>query len=57
MVITGSTFTVCLGSRDSVFLCFHFYVLIGILLKGIIGSCLLSKDELLTPDIDGVMVL
>ena len=25
------------------------------LLKGVVESCLLSKDELLTPDIDGVM--
>ena len=39
------------------FLYFHFYVLIGVLLKGIVASCLLSKDELVTPDIDGAMTL
>ena len=32
-------------------------VLIGVLLKGVIESCLLSKDELLTSDIDEVMAV
>ena len=36
---------------------FVFYVLIGVLLKGMVESSLLSKDGLLTPDIDGVMSL
>ena len=43
--------------QEIVFLYFHFYVLIGVLLKDIVESCLLSKNELLTPDIDGVMAL
>ena len=46
--------TVCLGSR-TIFLYSHFYVLIGMSLKAVVRSCLLSKDELLTPHIDGVM--
>ena len=34
-----------------------FYVFIDVLLKGMVESCLLSKDEPLTPDIDGVIAL
>ena len=45
-----------LGSRIFVFL-FSKYVLIGVLLKCMIESCLLSNDELLTLDIDGVMTV
>ena len=33
------------------------YVFIGVLLKGMAKNCLLSKDELLTPEIDGGMAL
>ena len=36
---------------------YFFHALLGILLKGMVGSCLLSKDALLVPDIDGVMAL
>ena len=39
------------------FLYFHFYVLIGVLLKGMVESCLLFNDELLTPNIDEVMAV
>ena len=46
---------VCLPS--TFFSSFHCFALFGILLKGMVGSCLLSTDELLTPDIDGVMAL
>ena len=48
--------TVCLPWTN-IFLCFHFYVLFGVLLEGMVDSSLLSKDELLTPNIDGVMTL
>ena len=51
----ATIFTVGLGSIF--FLYFDFYVLIGMLLEGIVGSCLLSKDELLTPNIYEVMVV
>ena len=36
---------------------FMFYALFGMLLKGMVENSLLSKDELLTPDIDGVMAV
>ena len=36
---------------------FHFYVLTVVLLKGMGETFLLSKDEPLTPNIDGVMAL
>ena len=39
------------------FFCFHFYARFGTLLKGMGKSFLLSKDEPLTPNIDGVMTL
>ena len=39
------------------FLYFHFYVLPVVLLKGMGEGFLLSKDEPLTPNIDGVMAL
>ena len=41
----------------TVFVFSFFYVLIGVLLKGMAESCLLSKDEVLTPNIDEVMVV
>ena len=44
------------GVKNFVFL-FSKHVLIGVLLKGMIDSCLLSNDELLTSDIDGVMTV
>ena len=47
--------SVCPGRLT--FLYFHFYVLIGVLLKGMVESSLLSKDELLIPDIDEVIAL
>ena len=40
--------TVCLGSKIF-FLYFHVYVSIGVSLKGMVESSLLSKDEPLTP--------
>ena len=39
------------------FLPFHFYVSIGMLLKGTVESSLLSKDELLTQNIDKNMAV
>ena len=51
------TLTVCLGSRNIFFSIFIFYALFGVLLKGTGERFLLSKDEPLTPDIDGVMAL
>ena len=39
------------------FCIFNFYVLFGLVLEGVVESCLLSKDELLTPNIDEVMVV
>ena len=47
----------CLFALNIFVLVFMLYALFGMLLKGMVGSCLLSKDELLTPDIDGVMTL
>ena len=47
--------SVCLGLITLLY--FHFYVLIGVLLKGVVKSCLLSKDELLTPNIDEDMTV
>ena len=40
-----------------IFFVFSFFVLFGVLLTGMVNSSLLLKDELLTPDIDGVMAL
>ena len=48
--------TVCLPWTN-IFLYFHFYVLIVVLLKDMGETFLLSKDEPLTPNIDGVMAL
>ena len=39
------------------FCIFIVYVLIGVLLKDMVESCLLSKDELLTPNIGKVMAV
>ena len=36
---------------------FTFYALFGMLSKGMVKSFLLSEDESLTPNIDGVMAL
>ena len=47
----------CLFGVKIFFSIFMFYVSIGVLLKGVVESSLLSKDELLTPYIDGVLVL
>ena len=49
--------TVCLPWTNNFFVFSLFYVLIGVLLQGMVESCLLSKDELLTPNIDEVMVV
>ena len=38
-------------------LCFHFYVLIGMLLQSIVESCLVSKYELQTPNVEKVMAV
>ena len=48
--------TYCLFGVKNFFY-FHFYALFGVLLKGMGERFLLSKDEPLTPDIDGVMAL
>ena len=53
---TGSTY-VLLSVWGQEFFYFHFYALFGMLSKGMGGRFLLSKDEPLTPDIDGVMAL
>ena len=45
------------GEKIIFFCIFIFYVLIGVLLKGMVESSLLSEDELLIPDIDEVMAL
>ena len=47
----------CLIALDYFFLYFHFYGFTVVLLKGMGGSFLLSKDEPLTSNIDGVMAL
>ena len=53
--ISVNLLSVCPGL---IFFCtFIFYVLFGVLLEGVVDSSLLSKDELLTPDIDEVMAL
>ena len=51
---TESKLSVCPGLV--ILLYFHFYVSIDVLWKGMVESCLLSKDELLTPNSDEVMV-
>merc|ERR1711966_548823 len=53
----GHQGTICSGSRNIYFSFFIFYVLFGMLLKGMGERFLLFKDEPLTPDIDGVMAL
>ena len=45
------------GQEIYFFSIFFFYALFGMLLKGMGERFLLSKDEPLTPDIDGVMAL
>ena len=48
----------CLFALDYYFFCiFIFYVLTVVLLKGMGESFVLSKEEPLTPNIDGVMAL
>ena len=47
--------TVCLGSRYNYFYIFNFYVSIGVLLKGMVESSLLSEDERLTTKFDQVV--
>ena len=49
--------TVCLGSTNNIFSYFQFYAWFGMLSKGMGKSFILSKDEPLTPNIDGVMAL
>ena len=44
-----------LGSTNIIFSIFIFHVTIGVFLKGMVGSSLLSEDEPLTPNIDKVM--
>ena len=48
--------TVCLGSTN-IFFYFHFYAWFGMLLKGVGKNFILSEDEPLTSNIDGVMAL
>merc|ERR1711966_504211 len=47
----------CLFGVNYFFPYFHFYALFGMLSKGIGERFLLSKDEPLTPNIDGVVAL
>ena len=49
--------TVCLGSTNIFFSIFICYAWFGMVSKGMVESFLLSKDEPLTPNIDGVMAL
>ena len=49
--------TVRLGWTKLFFSIFMFYAGFGMVLKGMGESFLLSKDEPLTPNIDGVMAL
>ena len=49
--------TVCLPSTKLFFSVFVFSALFDMLLKGMVESCLLSEDELLTPNIDEVMAV
>ena len=49
--------TVRLPSTKLFFFLFHFYAWFGMVFKGMGESFLLSKDEPLTPNIDGVMAL
>ena len=49
--------TVCLGSINIYFFYFHFYACFGMLSTGMGESFLLSEDEPLTPNIDGVIAL
>ena len=49
--------TVCLGSKINIFLIFNFHATCGVLLKDMIESSLLSKDEPITPNIDEVMAV
>ena len=53
----GSIFRLFVCPGLILFLYFHCYVSIDVVLKSTVESCLLSKDEPLTPDIDGVMAL
>ena len=55
--VTALPPTVCLPSAKLFFSIFIFYAWFGVLLKGMGESFLLSKDEPLTSDIDGVMAL
>ena len=45
------------GVKKYIFFYFIFHALFGMLLKGMGERFLLSKDEPITPDIDGVMAL
>ena len=49
--------TVCLPWTNHFLYFDFFYVLTGVLLQGMVESCLLSKDELLTTNIDKVMAV
>ena len=51
------THTVCLGSTNNFFPIFICYAYFDMLLKGMGESFILSEDEPLSPDIDGVMAL
>ena len=46
----------CLFALDYKLCWFHFYVLFGVLLQGMVESYILSKYELLNPNIDEVMI-
>ena len=57
LIFYGTILTVCLGSKNIIFLYFDVYVTSGVSLKGVAESSLLSKDEPLTPKIDEVMAV
>ena len=53
VIVRNAQNTVCLPWTNLFEFLFH--VLIGVLLKGMVERSLLSKDEILTPNIDKVM--
>ena len=50
-------FLLSVCSRLIIVFIFHFFILIGVLLRGMAESCLRYKDEVLIPNIDRVMAV
>ena len=57
LLLTRHVLYCLFGLNTCFFSVFMFYALFGVSLKGMGERFLLSKDEHLTPDIDGVMAL